>query len=124
MSGDVLNLVNKDALTGMPLVWTPTAAIPTYWMKPGDTCVIVAEHAAMATGTAILVLPGVAAAAGRIYYICNVAVEGGASAGDTSLYVQENYTELTTNGDMDAADDYIFLYSDGRQWRTLVDGVA
>jgi hypothetical protein len=119
MSGDVLNLVNKDALVGMPYIFTPTAAVPAYWMKPGDTCVIMAAHA-LGDGVAILVLPSVAAAAGRIYYINVPSISGG----DLSLYVQENYTELTTNGDMDAADDYLFLYSDGRQWRTLVDGVA
>jgi hypothetical protein len=122
MSGDVRNMVHKDALVGPPLVWLPTTAVPAYWMKPGDTCVIVATHV-LTDGVAILVLPGVAEAAGRIYYI-SIPTVTGTGTGDVSLYVQENYTELTTNGDMDASDDYLFLYSDGMQWRTLVDGVA
>jgi hypothetical protein len=76
---------------------------------------------ALEDDAAIVWLPPVAEAAGMFYYICATT---GASGGDISLMVRETAAELTTNGDMDADDDHILLFSDGVNWRTILDGVV
>jgi hypothetical protein len=92
-------------------------------MKPGDNIVFVGLHT-VADGSVILTLPPISQCAGKFYYICIPDVNNPGTSGDCSLYVKETGAELTTNGDMDADGDYILLYSDGRTWRTIVDGVA
>jgi len=76
---------------------------------------------ALSDDAAIVWLPPVAEAVGLFF--CITATTG-ASGGDISLYVRETGAELTTNGDMDADDDHIILFSDGVNWRTVLDGVA
>lgn len=119
---DVQQRVNAETLlaSGNKIVRVNlTTASPTYSMKPGDN--IVHAISAAADNAGIVTLPSVAEAAGRFY--CIVAPTG-ASGGDISLYVKETGAELTTNGDMDADDDHILLFSDGVNWRTVLDGVA
>jgi hypothetical protein len=116
-------LVNADCLGRKPLFWTPSATDLTYQMKPGDQVVVVGLHT-VADGSVILTLPSVAECVGKFYYIIIPDVNNPGTTGDCSLYVKETGAELTTNGDMDADGDYILLYSDGIQWRTIVDGVA
>lgn len=97
-----------------------TAALSfKYQMKPGDHVVIAIS--AGSDGEAIVILPSLQEAAGQFYFIV---APTGAAGGDISLYEKETGTELTTNGDMDADDDHILLFSDGTAWRTILDGVA
>lgn len=103
-----------------PLIINLTTTDLVYRMKVSDTCVI-AYASCGGDGNGIIYLPPVAEAAGQFYYIN---APTGATGDDISLYILETQAELTTNGDMDADDDYIVLYSDGRQWRTVLDGVA
>jgi hypothetical protein len=98
---------------------TLTTASPTYQMKPGDTILFVVSSAA--DGVGIVTLPSVAEAAGKHYYI---EAPTGAAGGDISLYVKETGAELTTNGDMDADNDHLILFSTGKAWLTRLDGVA
>ncbi len=90
-----------------------------YQMKPADQVVIAIS--AGSDGEAIIILPSLTEAAGKFYFIV---APTGATAGDISLYEKETGAELTTNGDMDADDDHILLFSDGTAWRTILDGVA
>lgn len=118
----VQNRVNSETLlaNGNRIVRVNlTTASPTYSMKVGDN--VLHAISAAADGVGIVTLPSVAEAAGQFY--CIVAPTG-AAGGDISLYVKETGAELTTNGDMDADDDHILLYSDGVNWRTVLDGVA
>jgi len=96
---------------------TTTSGI--YKMKVADTCV----HAISAGSDteAIIILPNVAEAAGRHYFII---APTGAAGGDISLYTAEGHAELSTNGDMDADADHILLFSTGIAWLTRLDGVA
>jgi hypothetical protein len=120
MGYEVKNLVDLEALTGnKPKFITLTAAAPTYKMEPNDRCIVAYSSADDAAG--IITLPAVPDAAGKFYYIC---APTGASAGDISIYLKETAAEFTTYGDLDADDDYVFLYSDGRQWRLFISGVA
>jgi hypothetical protein len=96
-----------------------TAAVPAYRMKVSDSIIIAISD--QADGVGIVWLPPVAEAAGRAYYIC---APTGAAGGDISVYVKETGTEHATKGDMDADDDHAIFYSDGRQWRVLLNGVA
>lgn len=97
-----------------------TTAAPTYQMKPSDQNIIAVSSAADAA--AIITLPSIAEACGKFY--CIVAPTG-AAGGDISVYEKETGAELTTYGDMDADDDWVILYSDGRKWRNVaIVGVA
>jgi len=101
------------------LLLTLTTAVPTYQMKATDFCIRAISEVADASG--IITLPSKAEAAGKMYY---VNAPTGAAGGDISLYVKETATELTTVGDLDADDDWIMLFCDGYNWRTITSGVA
>ena len=105
---------------GLVKVVNLTAAAPTYQMRPEDTCVR-AYSATGADATGIVTLPSLAESAGRHYFIH---APEGATGNDISLYEKETGVELTTNGDMDADDDHLLLYSTGVSWLTRLDGVA
>ena len=74
-----------------------------------------------ADGSAILYLPGVTEAAGMFFYIT---APTGATGGDISVYDEESGAEISTYGDLDADDDHVLLFSDGYNWRVVLDGVA
>ena len=119
---DVQQRVNMETMLGTDgkiKHITLTTASATYQMKPGDQILYAVSSAA--DDVAIVTLPSVAEAAGRWYYI---QAPTGASGGDISLYIKETGAELTTNGDMDADNDYLLLFSTGKAWLTVVDGVA
>lgn len=109
-------------LEGLPrhLVLSVAAGL-TYSMKPSDRILIVDTTDAGGDGVAIVTLPSLADAVGKFYYVC---APVGATGGDLSLYEKETGAELATNGDMDADDDHIVLFSTGKEWRTILDGVA
>ena len=111
--------IAKDMLGTVPLCVNLTATTTSYQMKPGDQ--VIRATSSGDDGVGIIYLPSVAEAAGRFYFIY---APTGASAGDISLYVKETGAELATNGDMDADGDHILLFSDGVNWRTILDGVA
>lgn len=117
------NLLNADLYSsghGSPVKHVSlTAAAPTYSMKVTDHIIIAVSSEA--DGAGIVYLPPVSEAAGQFYYI---SAPTGATAGDISLYIKETGAELDTNGDLDADDDHILLFSDGYNWRTIYDGVA
>ena len=96
-----------------------TTASPTYQMKPSDT--VVHAYSAAGDGVGIVTLPSLVEAAGRHYFII---APTGEAAGDISLYEKETGAELATNGDMDADNDHIILFSTGISWLTRLDGVA
>jgi len=96
-----------------------TTASPTYQMKPSDTVVYAYSAAADAIG--IITLPSLAESAGQHYFII---APTGATAGDISLYEKETGAELAINGDMDADNDHLILFSTGISWLTRLDGVA
>lgn len=104
---------------GLVKVVNLTTASPTYQMRPEDTCLRAYSAAADAIG--IVTLPSLAESAGRHYFII---APTGATGGDISLYEKETGTELATNGDMDADNDHLLLYSTGISWLTRLDGVA
>jgi hypothetical protein len=105
----------KDGST----VLSTTATSGIYNMKPADTNIIAVS--AGSDGEAILTLPALQEAAGKFYYIC---APTGATGGDVSVYEKETGSELSTYGDLDADDDHVLLFSDGVQWRVVLDGVA
>ncbi len=116
---ELQKLHHMDSLGAKPLFINLDATTTSYQMKPGDQ--LVCATSSEADGTGIVYLPSIAEAAGKFYFIW---APTGATAGDISLYVKETGAELTTNGDMDADDDHILLFSDGKNWRTILDGVA
>jgi hypothetical protein len=118
MGYEVKNLTDLEALTGgKPKFITLTAAVPTYTMQPNDQCITIYSSADDAAG--ILYLPFMADAAGKYYYIN---APTGAAAGDISIYTSEGTAaEFTTYGDLDADDDWVILYCDGRKWRMFMN---
>jgi hypothetical protein len=112
---DAAGLWSVDGVTSLGT----TATSGIYNMKPGDQLIIAISAAADAA--AILVLPGLQEAAGKFYYI---SAPTGAAGGDISVYEKETGTELATYGDLDADDDHFIIFSDGIQWRIVLDGVA
>ena len=106
-------------LDPVPLYLTLTTAAPTYQMKPGDHCICAVSSAADDAG--IITLPSKGEAAGKFYFIY---APTGAAGGDISLYDKETGAEITTYGDMDADDDHLLLFCDGRNWRMVLEGVA
>ena len=112
-------LVNNDMVGVKPLYLTITAANTPYQLGPNDTVVIATT--VLADAAAIITLPSKAEAVGKMYYIC---APTGATDGDISVYDKEAGTEITTYGDLDADDDHVIFFCDGRLWRTLFDGVA
>ena len=88
-------------------------------MRPADQVIIAISAAADAA--AIIVLPSLQEACGKFYYIC---APTGLAGGDISVYEKETGAELATFGNMNADDDHAVFFSDGVQWRTVLDGVA
>ncbi len=111
--------IDAGLLAKGPLRLTITTTNTSYQLKPGDQNVIAIT--ALADALAIIILPSLAEAAGKFYYICATT---GAAAGDISLYEKETGAELSTYGDLDADDDHVILYSTGNEWRVVLDGVA
>ena len=117
-----MTLVNKNDtdrqhdLEGLPRNIALTVAVPTFAMRVGDTVINVTSAAADDAG--IVTLPSVAEAVGNIYYIC---APTALAASDVSVYSKETGTEVF---DLDANGDYIILFSDGTNWRTVLDGIA
>ena len=95
------------------------ATTTSYKMKISQTVVFATSE--NADGSAILYLPPVTEAVGKKYYIC---APTGATGGDISVYTREAGTEVTTYGDLDADDDHVIFFSDGKAWRMVFDGVA
>ena len=113
------NIETQHDLAGLPRHLALTAATSlTYQMRVSDTVLIVTSSGADAAG--IVTLPSLAEAVGRFYFIV---APTGSTGGDISLYEKETGAELT-DGDMDADDDHILLFSDGTKWRTILDGVV
>lgn len=110
-------------LEGLPRHVALTDGVPTYQMKVSDTVLsVVSGTGEDATG--IVTLPSVAEAVGKHYYIV---APTGATGNDVSLVEKETAVELGGAGDigdMDADGDYLIIFSTGKEWRTLVDGVA
>ena len=107
---DTLGMMKGNNTTMVNL----TVAVPTYQMKPTDTCMVVTSDAADAAG--ILYLPSMVEAAGKLYYII---APTGATAGDISVTIKETATELATYGDMDADADWALFFCDGIGWRLI-----
>jgi hypothetical protein len=122
---DVQNRVNKETKRGsaaLPWIIAYPAAGATYKMQPTDNVVIADTILAAGVDAAcILYLPSVAAAVGQFYF---VSAPKGATGGDLSLYLAETNAEWTTQGDLDADDDHVLVYSDGINWRVVKNGVA
>ena len=116
---DRMRRVDGETLAGGIFVKTLTTASPTYQMKPEDKLCQFISSAADAI--AIVTLPSLGESAGNFYYI---QAPTGATGGDISLYEKETGAELATNGDMDADNDDLLLFSTGKEWFTIVDGVA
>lgn len=113
------NINTQHDLEGVPRHLLLEAGALTYQMRVSDTILIAVSSGADAAG--IITLPSLAEAAGKFYFI---SAPTGSAGGDISLYEKETGNELATNGDMDADDDHILLFSDGQKWRTILDGVA
>ena len=112
----------RDAGVGNVLFLTIDATNTPYYLKVGEQVVIAVT--ALSDAAAIIYLPSVAEAAGRFY---SFVAPTGATAGDISIYTRESGAEYTgggDDGDLDADNDYVVLYSDGVAWRTIKDGVA
>ena len=110
---------------GGPLVINLTDSVPTYQMKPQDTFIWVYS----ATGedaSGIVYLPSVMEAAGNFY---SITAPTGASGNDVSVYYIEGTPaeyagQDSDDGDLDADEDNIVLFSNGREWCTIFNGVA
>lgn len=113
------DITTQQDLEGMPRHLALVTGALTYQMRVSDQVMIVTSSGADAAG--IVTLPSLAEAVGRFYFI---SAPTGATGGDISLYEKETGSELATNGDMDADDDHLLLFSDGQKWRTILDGVV
>ena len=117
------NIETQHDLEGLPRHLTLTDGVPTYQMRVSDTVMIVISSTGE-DATGIITLPALAEAAGRSYYIC---APTGANGNDVSVYEKETGSEYTgggDDGDLDADDDHLIIFSDGIKWRTILDGVA
>uniref|UniRef100_A0A6M3IFA7 Uncharacterized protein n=1 Tax=viral metagenome TaxID=1070528 RepID=A0A6M3IFA7_9ZZZZ len=107
--GNARRLTIAAAASGDRTVATP------YKMSVSDSVIIATT--ALADAAAIIYLPSVAEAAGRIY--CVVAPTG-STGGDISVYTREGTpAEISTYGDLDADGDYIVVYSTGTAWAVI-----
>jgi len=113
------NINTQHDLEGIPRHILLESGALTYQMRVSDTVLIVISSGADDAG--IVTLPSLAEAVGKLYFI---SAPTGAAGGDISLYEKETGAELATNGDMDADDDHLILFSDGTKWRTVLDMVA
>ena len=117
------NMITQLDLEGLPRHIALTDTVATYQMLVSDTVLIVISGTGE-DATGIVTLPSVAEAVGKSYYIC---APTGASGNDVSLYEKETGAEYAgsgDDGDLDADDDHVIVYSDGSQWRTILNGVA
>ena len=114
--------VKRITIAAAAVSGTNTVATP-YQMKPTDSVIIAVT--ALSDAAAIVTLPSVAEAAGKIY---TIVAPTGATGGDISVYVKETGIEYTgqdsDDGDLDADNDRIVVLSDGINWNTLFNGVA
>lgn len=120
---DNSNRATQFDLEGLPRHIALTDAVPTYAMKVSDTVLIVISGTGE-DATGIVTLPSLAEAAGKSYYVC---APTGSTGDDVSLYEKETGSEYTggaDDGDLDADDDHVMVFSDGQRWRTILDGVA
>ena len=102
---------------------TITATNTSYQMNVNEQIVIAIT--ALGDGEAIIILPSVAEAAGRFYWL---RAPTGVSGGDISIYEKETGAEYTgqfsDDGDLDSDNDCVLLFSDGNRWNTVFNGVA
>lgn len=98
----------------------------TYYMKPSDVVVLVSNL----VGSDVLYLPPVAEAAGRIYTIRTVDASGDGvdviSLGDHLHALTEGSTSIDVSSAVaiDAANDYLVMFSDGLCWYCLAFNIA
>ena len=90
----------------------------TYAMKHTDHIVIV--NSGHTDNTMTLTLPPVHEAMGQFYYI--EATLG--DTGNTTTIEDDNGDTALSDLTLDADDDYILLYSNGRRWLTIFNGIA
>ena len=107
-------------LEGLPRHILLAAAAPTYQMKVSDLVLIVDTTGAGGDSAAIVTLPALAEAVGKIYYIL---APKGHSTYHLSVYEKETGSEYA-DGDMDADADYLILFCTGTGWLTLKTNVA
>lgn len=114
--------IKKITIAAAAVSGTNTVATP-YQMKPTDF--IIHAITALADASAIVTLPSLAEGAGNTY--CIVAPTG-STAGDISVYIKETGAEYagddTDDGDLDADEDSLIVFSNGLKWCTLYNGVA
>jgi len=116
-----LNRETYQDLANLPKMITLAATgTLTYQMSVSDRVLIVDTTSAGGNGVAITTLPSLAEAVGQLFYVC---APVGATA-DLSIYEKETGAELATYGDLAADDDHVILFSTGKEWRVLLDGVA
>ena len=118
MQGGLQQRIHSD-FTELPVHVHFDADQTSYKMGVEETVVFATSE--NADGSGVLYLPPVTEAVGRMYYIV---APTGATGGDISVYTREAGSEITTYGDMDADDDHAIFFSDGKNWRTIFDGVA
>ena len=113
------NIETQHDLEGLPRHLELTATSKTYQMRVSDTVLIVTASTG-STGDGIVTLPSLAEAVGKSYYVC-VTFSG---SNDLSLYEKETGSELTTYGALGTTDDHVMLFSDGSQWRAVINGIT
>ena len=102
-------------LEGLPRHITFTNTDTTYQMRVSDTVLIVVSGTGE-DATGIVTLPSLAEATGKTYFIN---APTGSTGDDVSVYEKETGSELSTYGDLDADDDFVYLLSDGQAWRVI-----
>jgi hypothetical protein len=112
--GKLQERTDADVLKKAPLRLTCDAN--GKWTVDGSTSV-----GTTATSGIYNMKPGDQVIAGLFYYI---SAPTGAAGGDISIYTKETGAEFATYGDLDADDDHVILFSDGVNWRVVLDGVA
>jgi len=112
---DSNGLWSEDGSTSLGT--TSTSGI--YQMKPGDTVIIAING--NGDGAGILVLPSLQEACGKFY---SVSAPTASTGDDVIVYEKETGAVLATYGDLDTDLDHAIYFSDGANWRTVLDGVA
>ncbi|RLD03537.1 MAG: hypothetical protein DRI65_12715 [Chloroflexota bacterium] len=115
---------NEDVVAKGPKFITFTNTYTSYQMLVSDHILSVTSGTGE-DATGIVTLPAVGEAIGKFYFIV---APTGATGNDVSIYEKETGAEYagfdSDDGDLDADDDHILLFSDGSQWRTIFNGVA
>jgi hypothetical protein len=93
--------------------------LEAYQLKANET--IVHATSENADAAAVLTLPSKAEMTGKMVYICATT---GHTGGDISVYDKESGSEISTYGNLNADDDHVIFFCDGRNWRVLLNGVA